>query len=147
MQRLLIDTFDYSRSSTLKLEVTCSSETSVDFQRTTRSYTPEDRTLNYHSRRESKILLSLLATCFYTGFLLGLFFDSENGGDMFLRNIGWLSAGYMALYPRRWYSSYNYLIQICMKYFDGYVLRSKKEKYSLHASVWWNIYSRLLLTK
>jgi hypothetical protein len=23
-----------------------------------------------------------------TGFLLGLFFDSEDGGDMFLRNIG-----------------------------------------------------------
>jgi hypothetical protein len=31
--------------STLKIEVTCSSEMSVDFQRTTRRYVPEDRTL------------------------------------------------------------------------------------------------------
>jgi hypothetical protein len=33
-------------SSTLKMEATCSSETSEDFQRTTRRYIPEDRTLN-----------------------------------------------------------------------------------------------------
>jgi hypothetical protein len=33
-------------------------------------------------------LLALLATCFYAGFLLGLFFDLEDGGDMFLRNVG-----------------------------------------------------------
>jgi hypothetical protein len=32
-------------SSTLKMEATCSSETSVDFQRTTRRYIPEVRTL------------------------------------------------------------------------------------------------------
>jgi hypothetical protein len=32
-------------SLTLKMEVTCSSETSVDFQRTTWHYIPEDRTL------------------------------------------------------------------------------------------------------
>jgi hypothetical protein len=31
--------------STLKIEVICSSETSVDFQRTTRGYIPEARTL------------------------------------------------------------------------------------------------------
>jgi hypothetical protein len=31
-------------SSTLKMEATCSSETSVEFQRNTRHYTPEDRT-------------------------------------------------------------------------------------------------------
>jgi hypothetical protein len=29
------------------MEATCSSETSVDFQRTTRRYVPEDRTLQY----------------------------------------------------------------------------------------------------
>jgi hypothetical protein len=34
-------------------------------------------------------------------FLACLFFDPEDGGDMFLRNIGWLSADYTALYPRR----------------------------------------------
>jgi hypothetical protein len=31
---------------------------------------------------------ALLATCFQSGFLLGLFFDPEDGGDMFLRNVG-----------------------------------------------------------
>jgi hypothetical protein len=29
-----------------------------------------------------------LATCFHADFLLGLFFNSEDGGDMFLRNVG-----------------------------------------------------------
>jgi hypothetical protein len=33
-------------SSTLKMEARCSSETSVDFQRTTRRYIPEDGTLH-----------------------------------------------------------------------------------------------------
>jgi hypothetical protein len=32
-------------SSTLKMEATCSSETSVDFQRITRRYIPEERAL------------------------------------------------------------------------------------------------------
>jgi hypothetical protein len=48
---------------------------------------------------------SLLAPCFHAGFFLGLFFDPEDGGDIFLRNVGWLSTGYTALYPRIWYSS------------------------------------------
>jgi hypothetical protein len=39
-------------SSTLKMEAICSSETSVDFQRTTRRYTPEDSTL-YNNRCEN----------------------------------------------------------------------------------------------
>jgi hypothetical protein len=43
-----------------------------------------------------------LATCFQSDYLLSLFFDHENGGDMFLRNIGWLSTDYTALYPRRY---------------------------------------------
>jgi hypothetical protein len=34
-----------SAYSTLKMEATCCSETSVDFQRTTRRYIPEDSTL------------------------------------------------------------------------------------------------------
>jgi hypothetical protein len=43
--------------------------------------------------------------CFHAGFLLGLFFDPEDRGDMFLRNVGWLSTDYTALYHRIWYSS------------------------------------------
>jgi hypothetical protein len=31
------------------------------------------------------------------GFLLGLLFNPEGGGDMFLRNVGSLSADYMPL--------------------------------------------------
>jgi hypothetical protein len=35
------------------------------------------------------------------GFLLGLFFDPEDGGDIFPRNISRLSTGYTVLYLRR----------------------------------------------
>jgi hypothetical protein len=31
--------------------------------------------------------LAELATCFHGGFLLGLFFNPEDGGDIFLRNV------------------------------------------------------------
>jgi hypothetical protein len=37
--------------------------------------------------------------------LLGLFLDPEEGGDMFLRNVGRLSTDYNALYPRIYKSS------------------------------------------
>jgi hypothetical protein len=31
---------------------------------------------------------ALLAACLQAGFLFGLFFDPEDKGDMFLRNVG-----------------------------------------------------------
>jgi hypothetical protein len=34
------------------------------------------------------------------------FFETENGGDMFLRIVIWNSTDYTASYTRRWYSSY-----------------------------------------
>jgi hypothetical protein len=37
----------------------------------------------------------------HADFLLGLFFDTEDGGQIFLRNVGWLSTDYRALYPRK----------------------------------------------
>jgi hypothetical protein len=44
-----------------------------------------------HNREEHKTPTTthtrLLVTRFHVGFLLGLFFDLEDGGDMFLRNI------------------------------------------------------------
>jgi hypothetical protein len=39
-------------------------------------------------------------------FFLGLFFGPEDGGDMFLLYVDWLSTDYTALYPRTWYSGY-----------------------------------------
>jgi hypothetical protein len=46
---------------------------------------------------------------FAAGFSLALFFYPEDGGEMFLRNVRWLSTDYMALYPRRYHSSlFNY---------------------------------------
>jgi hypothetical protein len=44
---------------------------------------------------------ALLAICVHAGFLLDLFLGPEDGGDMFLRNVGRLSMDYQALYPRR----------------------------------------------
>jgi hypothetical protein len=37
----------------------------------------------------------------HAGFLLGLFFGPENTSDKFLQNVGWLSANYTVLYPKR----------------------------------------------
>jgi hypothetical protein len=43
--------------------------------------------------RNSVQRIALLAACFHAGFLL-----PEDGGDMFLRHVGWLSTDYTALY-------------------------------------------------
>jgi hypothetical protein len=55
---------------------------------------------------------TLLATCFHASSLLGLFFNTQGGCNMFLRNVGWLSTDYMALYPRRQYSSHTVYVVV-----------------------------------
>jgi hypothetical protein len=47
----------------------------------------------------------VLATCLHACLLLGLSFDPEDGGDIFLQNVGGFSTDYTALYPRRQNSS------------------------------------------
>jgi hypothetical protein len=37
----------------------------------------------------------------HSGFLLGFFFDPEDGGDIFLRKVYIFSTDYMTLCPRR----------------------------------------------
>jgi hypothetical protein len=66
------------------------------------------RSIPLYERKERESR-DLLATCFHAGFLIGLFFDPGDGGDMFLRNIGWLSTDYTTLYPRRYISSNTYI--------------------------------------
>jgi hypothetical protein len=48
---------------------------------------------------------NLFCCLLHDGFLLGLSFSPENGGDMFLCNFGWLQTDYTALHHRRWNSS------------------------------------------
>jgi hypothetical protein len=50
-----------------------------------------------------------LAACFHAGVLLDLF-EPEDGDDMVLRNFGWLSTGYTALYPCEDLRSYTILV-------------------------------------
>jgi hypothetical protein len=59
--------------------------------------------LKFNERFGEKNLQVASRTFFvlHNDFLLGLFFDPEDGGDIFLRNVGWVSAVYTALYQRR----------------------------------------------
>jgi hypothetical protein len=57
-------------SSILKMEGTCSSETSVDFQRTTKRYIPEARALHNHRCENLKSYNALF--CFETAFSYAL---------------------------------------------------------------------------
>jgi hypothetical protein len=49
-------------TSTLKVEATCSSETSVGFQGTTRRYIPGDKTLNNHGCENLKSNISMFSS-------------------------------------------------------------------------------------
>jgi hypothetical protein len=43
----------------------------------------------------------VVSRALHVGFFLGLFFDLADGGDVFLRNVGYIFKGYTALYPIR----------------------------------------------
>jgi hypothetical protein len=58
---MLVSSLAYS--STLKMEETCQTETSVDFQRITRCYIPEDRSLHNHSERASDSKCTYFVLC------------------------------------------------------------------------------------
>jgi hypothetical protein len=70
-----------------------SSETSIHFQQTSQFYIPEDIILHNHRCENLKSPTVFLygeatrsASClFHADFLLGLLFNSENGGDLFLQ--------------------------------------------------------------
>jgi hypothetical protein len=64
---------ELSYSSTLKMKVTCSSETSVDFQQTEWHYIPEDRTLhNHHCENVKSYILYHCPREFFVWFIYGL---------------------------------------------------------------------------
>jgi hypothetical protein len=63
----------------------------------------------------------LLHACF----LLDLFIDSEDGGDMFIRNFNFLSTEYTELYSRRQNSSTSKLAQGSVQW-QTYVNMAKK---------------------
>jgi hypothetical protein len=53
---------------------------------------------------------AVLATCFHAGFLLGVFFDPEDGVDKFIWYVCWLSKDYRTLCPRRYSTSGCWLL-------------------------------------
>jgi hypothetical protein len=56
------------------------------------------------ARHESESV-ALIATCFCSSFIFGLFFDTENGGCMILGNLDWLPTKYTVWYPWKQCSS------------------------------------------
>jgi hypothetical protein len=87
------------------LDLVTHKKASMHSYRTTRCHIPENN--NHHNHRSvvrtsgltHLVVISLrtlpvsrnsilVASCFHTDFLLGLFFYPEDGGDIFLRNVG-----------------------------------------------------------
>jgi hypothetical protein len=80
-----------------------SSETSINFQRTTQRYILEILFITTRCTRKilqcssmGRLLIeTLIGICFHACFLPGIFFDHEIGSDMFIWNVGWLPTDYM----------------------------------------------------
>jgi hypothetical protein len=67
--------------------------------------------------RISQAINQQLVTCFHAGSLLGVFFKPEAGGDMFLRNVGWLTLDYTVYIPDNRYL-HNHSCQTLKSYKD-----------------------------
>jgi hypothetical protein len=74
-------------------DVTPCSQSKVNwrFERKCRLLLQGRRISQARNQRESRWQGEPPATCFHAGSLLVLFIDPEDGGDMFHRNVGWLS--------------------------------------------------------
>jgi hypothetical protein len=59
----------------------------------------------YLHLKVTTVLYCSILHLLHAAFLLGLFFGTENGSDMFFWNVGWIWTDYMALHPRRQNSS------------------------------------------
>jgi hypothetical protein len=109
----------FSKKPASKQLAICSSETSVDTQRTTRRHMPEDDTFNYQFR--------LPPAC------LQVFAELPSSTlkmeAMFLRNVGWNSRDYAASYPRRWCTSHN----LVSRPWDS---TRKERRWKLHMMLW-----------
>jgi hypothetical protein len=65
--------------------------------------------------------------------VFGLFFDPEDGGDMFLGKVGWLSTDYMVLHPRRQTCSNSLLTEQNLDYFQYISTPKQSIPTTLHA--------------
>jgi hypothetical protein len=122
-RRYCLSVFAALNSSTLKMGAICSSEPSVQTQRDTRRNITEDDTpcrisqklcpppwswRRYVSPNRRLKLNGLHGVIFQKMVLVPsfhwtYFFCSEDGGDIFVRNVGWNSTGCTASYSRRRY--------------------------------------------
>jgi hypothetical protein len=77
---------------------------------------------------DDNIILKILI-CAKNGLLLAWFiFNHKDGGDIFFRNVGWLSTDYTALYTRS-YNSYIYFSSKNKSHKINHILTPLQNKY------------------
>jgi hypothetical protein len=74
--------------------------------------------VNFVSSAQNCLLICSASCLLHSGFLLGLLFYPDDGGDMFLRNVGRLSADYRTLYPRRQF--FGMVIRFTLAVYKGF---------------------------
>jgi hypothetical protein len=98
--------FDDGTVITIFWDITSCSRLKVNrpFGRICRLYLQSLRISRARNQRRNNHCLPLA----FTLISVGLFFDLENGGDMFLRKVSWLSTDFKALYPGEIYLHNHY---------------------------------------